>query len=98
MTSVDLFCNPFVLLGVDLSASAQEVAEAFEEAVTQGRYSEADLTAARQALLRPLLRLQQRFFDVALIVAVQIKINAQKPRRTDNGCHKYRRRKIERRR
>ena len=58
MASFDLFRNPFVLLGVDLSASAEEVAEAFEEAVTQGRYSEADLAAARQALLRPLLRLQ----------------------------------------
>jgi hypothetical protein len=58
MTSFELFRNPFVLLGVDPSASPNEIAEAFEEAVTQRRYPEADLTAARQALLRPVLRLQ----------------------------------------
>jgi hypothetical protein len=57
MTSFDLFRNPFVLLGVDLTASAQEITDAFEDALSERRYSEADLTAARQALLRPVLRL-----------------------------------------
>jgi hypothetical protein len=58
MASFDLFRNPFVLLGLDLSASAKQIADAYEDAVAEGRYSQTELTAARQALLRPLLRLE----------------------------------------
>ena len=57
MASFDLFRNPFVLLDLELSASAKQVAEAFEDAVAEGNSSETELAAARQALLRPVLRL-----------------------------------------
>jgi hypothetical protein len=57
MASFDLFRNPFVLLDLELSASAKQVAEAFEDAVAEGHSSETELAAARQALLRPVLRL-----------------------------------------
>jgi hypothetical protein len=58
MAYFDLFRNPFVLLSLDLSASAKQVADAYEDAVAEGRYSQTELAAARQALLRPLLRLE----------------------------------------
>jgi peptidoglycan hydrolase-like protein with peptidoglycan-binding domain len=57
-SSFDLFRNPFVLLGLDLSASAKQVADAFEDAVADGHASEPELVAARQAILTPLLRLE----------------------------------------
>ena len=57
-SSFDLFRNPFVLLGLDLSASARQVAEAFEDAVADGHASESELVTARQAVLTPLPRLK----------------------------------------
>jgi peptidoglycan hydrolase-like protein with peptidoglycan-binding domain len=56
--SFDLFRNPFVLMGLDLSASAKHIADAFEDAIADGHASQQELTAARQAMLRPLLRLE----------------------------------------
>ena len=57
-SSFDLFRNPFVLLGLDLSASARRVADAFEDAVADGHASESELVTARQAILTPLSRLK----------------------------------------
>ncbi len=39
------------MLGLDLSASAKQVADAFEDAVADGHASEPELVAARQAIL-----------------------------------------------
>ena len=57
-SSFDLLRNPFVLLGLDLFASARRVAEAFEDAVADGHASEPELVAARQAILIPTFRLK----------------------------------------
>lgn len=57
-SSFDLLRNPFVLLGLDLSASAKRVADAFEDAVADGHTSELELVAARQAILTPLSRVK----------------------------------------
>lgn len=57
-SSFDLFRNPFVLLGLDLSASARRVADAFEDAVADGHASESELVTARQAILTPISRLK----------------------------------------
>ena len=56
-SSFDLFRNPFILLDLDLTASAKAASDAFDDAITDGLTSEPDLVAARQAVLTPLLRL-----------------------------------------
>src|SRR6187401_501507 len=50
--------NPFVLLGIEPTASNQDVVDALDDALSAGRASEADLVAARQALLIPKRRLE----------------------------------------
>ena len=50
--------NPLVLLGVEPTASNQDVIDAFDDALSAGRTSETDLVAARQALLIPKRRLE----------------------------------------
>jgi peptidoglycan hydrolase-like protein with peptidoglycan-binding domain len=55
--SFDILRSPFVLLGVDLSASAEDVTEAFEDALADGLYAEQELVQARQSLITPLRRL-----------------------------------------
>jgi hypothetical protein len=47
-SSFDLLRNPFVLLGLDLTASAKRVSDAFEDAVANGHASELELVTARQ--------------------------------------------------
>jgi len=57
-SSFDLLRNPFVLLGLDLAASAKRVSDAFEDAVADGHASELELVTARQAILTPTSRLK----------------------------------------
>src|ERR1700736_5438695 len=48
----DLLASPFSILGVDPTASLQQIAEAYDVAAT-GHVAESDLIAARAALIDP---------------------------------------------
>lgn len=53
----DLLRNPFVLLRVALTATKEEVADAFNEAIAEGWHGDEILRDARRQLLAPKLRL-----------------------------------------
>jgi hypothetical protein len=48
--------NPFVLLGVEPSASFKEISDAFDDAIADNPALESDLTNAKQTLLNPRFR------------------------------------------
>lgn len=53
----DLLSNPFVVLRISPTASKEDVAVAFDEAMAEGRASDESLREARRQLLAPKLRL-----------------------------------------
>lgn len=53
----ELARNPFKMLGLALSASRDEIANAHDDALADGKIEEADLREARRQLLAPKLRL-----------------------------------------
>jgi len=71
----NLLANPFVLLGLQSNATAQDVKDACEDAIEDGIASEEDVRRAQQILLTPKLRLHAEIsglLDVELGLASQI--------------------------
>ena len=71
----NLFLNPFVLLDVAPTATAQDVKQAYKDAVEDGLASADDLQQAQEVLLTPSLRIDAEvggFFDVAPDLAKHI--------------------------
>jgi peptidoglycan hydrolase-like protein with peptidoglycan-binding domain len=56
-STFDILRNPFILLGIAPSVSVSEIAEAYDDAIADANQLQADLAAARQAILSPPLRL-----------------------------------------
>jgi hypothetical protein len=55
-SSFNILDNPFVLLGVEPSASFKEISDAFDDAIADNPALESDLTNAKQTLLNPRFR------------------------------------------
>jgi tetratricopeptide (TPR) repeat protein len=71
----NLFLNPFVLLDVAPTATAQDVKQAYKDALEDDLASADDLQRAQQVLLTPSLRIDAEvggFFDVASDLAKHI--------------------------
>jgi hypothetical protein len=57
-SAFNLLKNPFIILGIDPAATNEQVISAFEDALTDARGSETELSEAKHLLLNPRLRLQ----------------------------------------
>jgi tetratricopeptide (TPR) repeat protein len=71
----DLLLNPFVLLGVSLTATARDISRAYEDAVDTNRVEIDRLQRCRQILLTPALRIDAELsglFDVGCGPAAQL--------------------------
>jgi peptidoglycan hydrolase-like protein with peptidoglycan-binding domain len=51
--SFDLLDNPFSVLGIEPTAALEKIADAFDDAIADQAASEAELSAAREALVNP---------------------------------------------
>ena len=65
----DILRNPFVLLGVEPTASNQDILDAAEERIDDDPSLEAELTSAKQLLLNPRIRIKSEissFIDIPI--------------------------------
>ena len=58
MHAFDLTSNPFHILGVSVRNTADEIAEAYENAIIDSEHDEQSLLQAHQALIGPKTRLE----------------------------------------
>jgi hypothetical protein len=56
LNSLDLLKNPFSILGIEPTASPQEISDSFHNAIADRTAPESDLIAAQEILIDPLLR------------------------------------------
>jgi len=79
----DIFNQPFYLLGITPSANAEEIAEAFEDRLSEGEVQQSELLSARQSVTNPKQRIKAElasFLDTpdraANTLLDRIKVNA----------------------